>query len=426
MIYEQERLKNFLRSTDGAFLLSELYQGGAEWQPQRYTQAIERFAEHFGDAPIAVFSAPGRTELCGNHTDHQRGRVLAAAVTLDIIAVVSPVETGVIRIFSEGFDRVYEVGLDSLTPQVDEKNTSTALVRGVAARLAEFGYKAGGFNAYMTSQIPIGGGLSSSAAFEVLIGAIQNHLYNDGNISSLEIAKIGQYAENVYFGKPSGLLDQTTSSLGGIVYIDFIEPDAPIVEKQEAPRWDYDICIVNTGGSHADLTCEYADIPHEMRGVADYFGCEVLREVDYTRFMAELNDLRQSVPDRAILRAMHFFDENERVLSQVEALKEKRWNDYLSVMIESGRSSFMLLQNIYPINSLTERGNALALAMSEKLLKSKGAWRIHGGGFAGTIQALVSHEYTETYKKNMEGLFGAGSVCRLTIRPCGGYMLEIK
>ena len=426
MMLEQERLKSFLRSTDGAVLLSELYQGGAEYQQRRYTQAIERFAGHFGGAPAAVFSAPGRTELCGNHTDHQRGCVLAAAVTLDIIAVVSPVETGVIRIFSEGFDCMYEVGPDSLTMQADEKNTSTALVRGVAARLTESGYRTGGFNAYMTSLIPVGGGLSSSAAFEVLIGTIQNHLYNDGNISALEIAKIGQYAENIYFGKPSGLLDQATSSLGGVVYIDFKEQDDPIVEKLDAPLWDYDICIVNTGGSHADLTGEYAGIPREMRDVAGYFGYEVLREVDHTRFMAELNDLRQSVPDRAILRAMHFFDENERVIRQAESLKEKRWDDYLSVMIESGRSSFMLLQNIYPISSLTERGNALALAMSEKLLKGKGAWRIHGGGFAGTIQALVPRDYTEAYQKNMEGLFGAGSVCRLTIRPCGGHKLEIE
>ena len=426
MLYEQWRLSNYLLSSDGAVLLSQLYQGGAEYQQRRYTQAIGRFAEYFGDASIAVFSAPGRTELCGNHTDHQRGRVLAAAVTLDIAAVVTPAETGVIRLFSEGADRMEEVGLDSLIPKADEKNTSTALIRGVTARLIEIGYKAGGFNAYVTSQIPMGSGLSSSAAFEVLIGAIQNHLYNDGKLSALEIAKIGQYAENVYFGKPSGLLDQASSSIGCIVHIDFEHEGKPYVERLIIPDWDYDICVINTGGNHAGLTDEYANIPSEMRMVANHFGCEVLREVEYSKFIDGIDALRGRVPDRAILRAMHFFDENERVLQQVKSLKNKQWESYRSAMIESGHSSLMQLQNIYPISSSTERGNALALAMSEKLLKGKGAWRIHGGGFAGTIQALVPRDNTEVYRENMESLFGEGSVFRLAIRHCGGYMFELN
>ncbi|MCL1982061.1 MAG: galactokinase [Clostridiales bacterium] len=426
MLHEQEHLREFLLSGSGAALLSELYQAGGEHQQRRYAQAIERFAGHFGDAPVAVFSAPGRTELCGNHTDHQRGRVLAAAVTLDILAVVSPVDTGVIRLFSEDFDRMDEVCIDSLAPQAGEKGTVAALIRGVAARLSELGYQSGGFNAYTTSNVPIGSGLSSSAAFEVLLGTIQNHLYNEGKISALTIAKTGQYAENVYFGKPCGLLDQTSSSIGGVVHIDFSKLDAPTVEKLDVPRWGYDICIVNTGGSHADLTAEYASIPYEMREVAGYFGCTALREVDYSRFIAELGNLRKILPDRALLRAMHFFGENERVLRQVEALKDKRWGDYLAATIESGRSSFMLLQNVYPVSSPAERGNALALAMSEKLLAGNGAWRIHGGGFAGTIQAIVPCNRTGFYKENMESLFGTGSVSRLNIRPYGGHMLEIK
>lgn len=425
MIYGQQRLKNFLLSTDGEGLLTELYRGGAEYQQRRYTKAIEGFAARFGDTQAAVFSAPGRTELSGNHTDHQRGCVLAAAVTLDIAAVASPVETGLIRVFSDSDGRTEEVSLDCLTPRADEKNASAALIRGVAARLKETGRRAGGFNAYITSRIPVGGGLSSSAAFEVLIAAIENHLYNDGKISAIEVAKIGQYAENVYFGKPSGLLDQTASSTGGIVYIDFYESDAPVVEKLETPDWDYDIFIVSTGGSHADLTSEYADIPKEMREVAGYFGREVLREVERASFTAHLGALRKAVPDRAVLRAMHFFSENERVIRQAAALREKRWEDYIEAMIESGRSSFMLLQNIYPVNSITERGNALALAVSEELLRGKGAWRIHGGGFAGTVQALVRRDYAETYKEKVEGLFGEGSVSRLVIRPCGAYALNL-
>ena len=404
-------------------MLSELYQGSAEHQQRRYVQAVERFAGRFGDTLAAVFSAPGRTELCGNHTDHQRGRVLAAAVTLDIAAVASPTESRVIRLFSESFDRMYEVGIDSLSPRADEKNTPAALIRGVTARLSELGYKVGGFNALAASQIPVGSGLSSSAAFEVLVGTIQNHLYNSGKISALEIAKIGQYAENAYFGKPCGLLDQATSSIGGVVHIDFNEPSAPVVEKLDMPRWGFDICIVNTGGSHAGLTSEYADIPREMREVAAYFGCEALREVDREKFTAEMSTIRKTMPDRAVLRAMHFFSENERVLRQVESIRERRWGDYVAAMIESGHSSFMLLQNVYPLSSSAERGNALALAVSEKLLKGKGAWRIHGGGFAGTVQALVPCDCTDDYQEKMESLFGEGSVCRLAIRPCGGHML---
>ena len=425
MIYEQGRLKNFLLSAEGAELLAGLYQDGVS-QKRRYVRAIECFERFFGSAPAAVFSAPGRTELCGNHTDHQRGHVLAAAVTLDIVAVASPVETGVMRLFSEGFDIMHEVGQGSLAPKADEKNTPAALIRGVAARLSAAGHHAGGFDAYVASDVPLGSGLSSSAAFEVLVGTIQNYFYNDCRISALELAQIGQYAENVYFGKPCGLLDQAASAIGGVVHIDFNELCAPAVKKLDAPCWDYDICIVNTGGSHAGLTGEYADIPNEMRMAAGCFGCEALADVDYADFIAELGTLREKLPDRAILRAMHFFDENERVLKQASALIEKRWGDYIDVMTESGRSSFMLLQNVYPTSNLDERGNALALAVSEKLLKGRGAWRIHGGGFAGTIQALVPKSFTKAYKAEMDRLFGAGSVSRLSIRQSGACALKIK
>ena len=426
MIYKQDHLRGFLLSADGAAALSEQYQDDPVYQQRRYARAIEAFAGFFGDSPAAVFTAPGRTELSGNHTDHQRGQVLAAAVTLDIAAVVSPIDTGIIRLFSESANRMEEVSLDEIAPKTAETNTAAALIRGVAARFRELGYKAGGFNAYVTSLIPEGGGLSSSAAFEVLNATIQNSLYNDGKVTAWEIAEIGQFAENVYFGKPSGLLDQAASSIGGVVHIDFSRSDASAVERLDIPDWDYDICIINTGGSHAGLTGEYADIPREMCEVAEYFGRRVLREVERSSFVAELGAIRKTASDRAILRAMHFFDENDRVLRQTEALRKKQWEDYRCAMIESGRSSYMLLQNIYPVSSLDERGNALALAVSEMLLNDRGAWRIHGGGFAGTIQALVPRDYTEIYRETMEGIFGAGSVSKLIIRPYGGHALMIN
>lgn len=424
MIYSHKEWREFICGPEGGASLERLYKGDLS-QRERYISALDRFAEKYGELDCACFSAPGRTELCGNHTDHQRGHVLAAAVSMDIVAFVSPNASNVMRLYTKEMEHTDMVDYSSLSPRADEKNDSAALVRGVAARFKELGYNIGGYDAYLTSDIPRGSGLSSSAAFEVLLGTILNHLYNEGKISPLEIAQIGQYAENVYFGKPCGLMDQAASSAGGIVHIDFENPERPLVEQIAPPSWGYEVCIINTGGSHADLTNEYADIPNEMRAVSNYFGRGVLREVDPAKFEAEMCNLRKVMPDRALLRAMHFFSENERVLKQVSAVKEQRWDEYIDAMIASGRSSFMLLQNVYPSGDITERGNALALAVSEKLLAGEGAWRIHGGGFAGTIQALVPHSRMERYQKTMAGLFGEDNFFRLTIRPAGGYMLEI-
>lgn len=423
MLKSVNEWRDFVSSLEGVKKLAGLYPGSVENQIERYIQALESFREMFGDTPCAIFSAPGRTELCGNHTDHQRGRVLAAAVSMDILAIVSPSEEPVMRLYTKEMDQTDKVDFTSLSPIPEEQNDSAALVRGVAARFKELGYIIGGYNAFLTTGIPRGSGLSSSAAFEVLLGTILSHLFNGGNVSAVEIAQIGQYAENVYFGKPCGLMDQTASSVGGVIHIDFEKPGNPLVERVDIPSWDYEVCITNTGGSHADLTDEYAAIPAEMRMVAGYFKKEVLREVEAQKFYAELPALRKAVSDRALQRAMHFFGENERVLRQIESLKAHDWHGYLEAMIDSGHSSFMLLQNVYPSGDITERGNALALALSERLLAGEGAWRIHGGGFAGTIQALVPPSRMEAYSETMESVFGKENFFRLAIRPVGGYKL---
>ena len=371
-----------------------------------------------------TFSAPGRTEISGNHTDHQHGCVLAASVNLKTTALVTPNETGIIRVISEGYAPV-EVNVSDLSIHPEETNTTAALIRGVAAAFSQRGTKLGGFDAQVSSTVLPGSGLSSSAAFEVLIGNILNALFFDGKLDAVEIARIGQYAENVYFGKPCGLMDQMASSVGGMVFIDFADPENPLVEKInfDFSATGYALCIIDTGADHADLTDEYAAIPQELKAVCSYFHKEYLRDVPEDVFWKQLPALRAVVGDRPILRAIHVYNENRRVLKQKQALADGDFDAFLRLVRESGHSSWRLLQNVIPKGQTKHQEVALALALAEKLLNGQGACRIHGGGFAGTIQAFVPMDRLDAFKTGMEEALGAGKCHVLSIVP-GGGMLE--
>lgn len=392
-----------------------------EYNRERYVKAIECFETHFGYKDIQLFSAPGRSEVCGNHTDHQNGMVLATSINLDAIAVVSETSDNSIHLISDGFDLV-EVRLDDLEIIESEYNTTASLIRGVAAGFAGKGLKVGGFEAYVTSDVLVGAGMSSSAAFESLIGTILSYLYNEGTVSAVDIAKIGQFAENRYFGKPCGLMDQMACSVGGMIYIDFKDTENPVMKQSNG---DFDkaglsICIVDTKGSHADLTPDYAAIPAEMNMVADVFGKNHLREVDESEFYANISKVREKISDRGVLRAIHFYEEEKRVVNAFEALNAENYNSFLSVIKESGNSSAKYLQNIYSPRKLEEQNVTVALAVSESVLKDNGVSRVHGGGFAGTIQAFVKNDFVESYKNTMEGIYGTNSCHVLKIRPLGG------
>ena len=358
---------------------------------------------------IYHFSAPGRTEIGGNHTDHQHGCVIAAAVDMETTAEVTLNGTNVIRVDSEGYKPV-EIGLNDLSVKESEKNTTAALIRGVAAAFAQRGYKLAGFDAKVKSTVLPGSGLSSSAAFEVLIGRILNGLFADNAVSAIEIAQIGQYAENVYYGKPSGLMDQMASSVGGLVFIDFHDPKTPIVEKvdYDFAHSGYTLCTIDAGADHADLTDEYAAIPAEMKQVARFFGKEVLREVDEKEFYKEIAELRKETGDRAVLRAIHFFNENRRVQLQVRALKNDHFDAFLRYVNESGRASWTLLQNVIPAGYIEKQDMAFTIALCQQLLAGEGAVRIHGGGFAGTALAFVPNEKFDSFKTAIEAALGTG------------------
>ena len=363
------------------------------------------------------FSAPGRTEIGGNHTDHQHGCVLAAAVDMETTAEVRLNDTNVIRVDSEGYKHV-EIDLGDLNAKESEKNTTAALIRGVAAAFAQRGYKLTGFDAKVRSTVLPGSGLSSSAAFEVLIGRILNGLFADNAVSAIEIAQIGQYAESVYFGKPCGLMDQMASSVGSLVFIDFAIPAQPSVEKinYDFAHCGYTLCIIDSGADHADLTAEYAAIPAEMKSIAAYFGKTVLRDVDERDFYARLAEVRKTAGDRAVLRAMHFFDENRRVQMQVRALKNDNFAAFLNYVNESGNASWELLQNITPLGATAHQEMALTLALCRKLLGGEGAVRVHGGGFAGTVLAFVPNEKFEQFKNAIDSAIGSGRTQKLHIR----------
>ena len=355
------------------------------------------------------FSAPGRTEIGGNHTDHQHGCVIAAAVDMETTAEVTLNGTNVIRVDSEGY-RPVEIDLSDLKIREEEKNTTAALIRGVAAAFAQRGYKLSGFDAKVKSTVLPGSGLSSSAAFEVLIGRILNGLFADNAVSAIEIAQIGQYAENVYYGKPSGLMDQMASSVGGLVFIDFHDPKTPIVEKvdYDFAHSGYTLCTIDSGADHADLTDEYAAMPIEMKKVAHFFGKEVLREVDEQEFYAKIAEIRKETGDRAVLRGIHFFNENRRVQMQVRALHNDNFDAFLNYVNESGRASWMLLQNVIPCGYAEHQDMAITLALCTKLLQGRGAVRIHGGGFAGTALAFVPNDSFEQFKAGVEAVLGEG------------------
>ena len=363
------------------------------------------------------FSAPGRTEIGGNHTDHQHGCVLAAAVDMETTAEVTLTGTNIIRVDSEGYKPV-EIDLNDLEARESEKNTTAALIRGVAAAFARRGYKLGGFEAKVRSTVLPGSGLSSSAAFEVLIGRILNGLFADGKVSAIEIAQIGQYAENVYYGKPSGLMDQMASSVGGLVYIDFADPKNPVVEKvdYDFDHSGYTLCTIDSGADHADLTDEYAAMPVEMKAVAAFFGKEVLHDVDETAFYRHIAEARKVTGDRAVLRAIHFFNENRRVKSQVQALKEGDFDAFLRLVNASGMASWTLLQNVTPAGYIQKQDMAFTIALCQQLLEGEGAVRIHGGGFAGTAVAFVPNDRFDRFKTCVERVLGEGHCHKLTIR----------
>ena len=402
--------------------LFRLYPGMSyEAVSERLELASDGFCRTFGKAKPRLFSAPGRTELCGNHTDHQRGLVFAAAVNLDNIAAALPNGDKVIRIYSDTHGSA-SVALDDLSPRTDDSGTPASLVRGVTEFYFKHGYTLpDGFDVFISGQVPVGSGLSSSAAFEVLIAEVISGLFFDGEISPEFMARAGQYSENKHFGKPCGLMDQTASAVGGIIKIDFENAEEPRIERLSVDfsRFGYVLCIIDTGAKHDHLGDEYAAIPAEMENISRLLNADKLRGVSPKRFYAELPKLKGQVSDRALLRSMHFFNENERVLSELDALKKGDFETFLELVRESGRSSWMLLQNVYPHESLDDQSAAMTLAWCEHLLDGKGACRIHGGGFGGTIQAFVPSYSAEQFKSKIELLNGAGSCRFLRIRDAG-------
>ena len=390
-------------------------------QRERYADAIKEFERLYGETEVSLFSVPGRSEISGNHTDHNRGRVIAASIDLDIIAVAAKRKDDMISVTSKGFTPD-NVKLNNLVPDKNDFGKSYALIAGVADGFVKSGYKIGGYNAYTTSNVFKGSGLSSSAAYEVMIGNILNHFYNDGIVKSPRIAQIAQYAENVFFGKPCSLMDQMACAVGGFITIDFADRDDP---KIEAPDFDltahgYSLCIINTGGNHTDLTDDYAAIPGEMKAVAGYFGRDVLGDITDTEVIENIPALREKFGDRAVLRALHFIDENKRVDAQVACLADNDLEGFFKGVMASGDSSFRLLQNIFATKNPAEQGLTLALEMTKRALTGKkAAWRVHGGGFAGTIQAFVPNTEVEAYKAYIEKVFGEGNCHILMVRRQG-------
>ena len=385
------------------------------------------FQQTFGAEPERYFSAPGRTEIGGNHTDHQRGRVLAAAVNLDTRAAVRVNGTSRIRILSKGYP-MCQVDITDLTPREEEINGTPALIRGVAARFHQMGCDVRGFDAYCESTVLPGSGLSSSAAYEVLIGTIINGLFFDGRVSQPEIAQIGQYAENVFFGKPCGLMDQMASAVGNLVSIDFFDKDKPVIDPVDFDfaSCGHALCIIDSQASHADLTDEYAAIPGELKAICAQFGKDVLTQIDEEDFYARIPALRKACGDRAVLRAVHFYQENARVPKQVAALKAGDFDGFLGLVKQSGYSSYMYLQNVIPAGSKEHQDVAVSLALCEHYLNGRGAYRVHGGGFAGTVQAFVPFDLLETFRTGIDAVLGQGACHVLSIRPQGGVEMVVE
>ena len=390
-------------------------------QKARYANAIDEFIALYGENEIHIMSAPGRSEVGGNHTDHQHGQVLACGVNMDAIAIVTASDDGMIRIVSDDM-HIADISIKCLDKVQEEEGTSEALVKGVVYKMLSDGYKVGGFSAYVTSEVLRGSGLSSSACFEVLIGTIQSYLYNNGSADPIYIAIASQYAENVYFGKPCGLMDQMASSVGSLVNIDFEDPAKPVVKRVDVDfsKFSHSLCVVDTKGDHADLTPEYAAVPKEMKDVAAVFGKEYLRDVSEEDFYNNIDKAREAAGDRAVLRAIHFYADHNRVGEQVKALEDGDFAKFLCLINESGDSSFEFLQNVYPVCDLNNQSVALCIALSKRILGGRGAVRVHGGGFAGTMQAFVPDDYVAVYKQEIEKYFGEGSCHVLKIRKYGG------
>ena len=414
--------------SEGAFdeRLKEVYVTDAAVadEKQREKKIIESFASLYGDGDIALFSAPGRTELGGNHTDHNHGRVLAASVNLDAVAAAAATGDMTATEMTEGHALI-KIDISDLEVHPEEYGKSEGLIRGVCAGFKRAGYKIGGFNAASASKVMAGSGLSSSAAYEVLIGTILNHLFNDGRVGAVEIAKIAQFAENEYFGKPCGLMDQTASAVGNFISRDFKIPSEPVINKVDFDfaSCGHALCIIDTGGSHAGLTEDYAAIRGEMESAAAVFGKSVLRDVEQSEFMANIPLVRKKCGDRAVLRAIHFYNENRRAEAQAVALSQGDFEEFKNLVIESGRSSFMLNQNVYSCKNPQLQGVAVALALCEEELRGRGAWRVHGGGFAGTVQAFVPNDLLAAFSGRLEGVFGIGACHVLSIRSFGGIKL---
>ena len=413
---------------DAAF--AKLYGADAvQEQRKRYTDLIDEFEKKYGtNRTVRLYSAPGRTEIGGNHTDHNNGVVLAGSVNLDMVAVVSPNEENVIRVKSLGFDKIDDVDVTNLVPQPREAEHSASLIRGVAKGILDAGGKVGGFDCYTTSNVLRGSGLSSSAAFEVCIGAILRGEYNNNDMdkfSQVKIAQIGQYAENVFFGKPCGLMDQTASSMGGVVAIDFADTAHPAVERLDVDlhACGYALCILDSGAGHEDLTGEYSAITDELRAVCRVFGKEVLREVPEEDFLAGLPHVRKAVGDRAVNRAFHVYGENRRVREEVQALRSGDFQRFLTLVRESGRSSAMYLQNIIPTGSTAAQELMVTIALCERMLEGRGAVRVHGGGFGGTAQAFVPLDMLDGFRDRVEASLGRGCCHVVRIRPAGGIRL---
>jgi len=392
-----------------------------EYQKLRFEKAVGEYKELFGDSEVEVYSAPGRSEIGGNHTDHQQGMVLAASVNLDAIAVVGYNDSGIVHVVSEGYDPIIFPTAD-LEKKAEEEGTTAALIRGVLKGFKQRNYRIGGFYAYITSDVLGAAGLSSSACFETLIGTVLNGLYNEMNISMVEIAQIGQFAEKEYFGKPCGLMDQMACAVGGLVHIDFKDLNKPALHKVQVDfeKYDHSLCIVDTKGSHADLTEDYALVPREMGAVAESFGKTVLREVKEDAFYQAIPQLRTKLGDRSVLRGIHFFQEEKRVLGQVKALEKGRFSEFLQLIKQSGDSSYKYLQNVYTNHDVQNQSVSIALAVSEDILQEHGVSRVHGGGFAGTIQAFVANDFVKTYREELEKVFGENSCHVLKIRKYGG------
>lgn len=393
---------------------------------ERYIEVIEGFEKVYGEAEeLALFSAPGRTEIGGNHTDHQHGCVLAGSVNLDVIAAARPNGTNTVRIQSKGYN-MDVIDLDDLEIHPEQFDKAIALIRGVLRKFADLGYELKGFDAYTVSNVMKGSGLSSSAAFEVLVGTIINGLFANNEVSPVDIAKFGQFAENVYYDKPSGLMDQMASSVGSVVSIDFNSTEAPVVKKVEfdLAKHNHALCVIDSGADHAELTNEYAAVPSEMKAAAQFFGKEYLRQVDKSEFMSRMKDLREALKnDRAVLRAFHFFRDNELAQKEAAALERNDFAEFLNIVKMSGRSSYMYLQNVYASSMPSAQAVAVTLALCDEILGDRGAYRVHGGGFAGTVQAFVPIDMLNEFKSRIEDVLGENMCHVLMIRPVGGYRL---